>query len=449
MVVNGNVRRAAAFAAVGVLSLLGPGLTGRVPASAVALGATLPFVLIAGLALYAPEDGTLFALLARPGDYDEGKLYGLAGFSLGAAGLALLSTEFGLPATAFVVSVLVLVAGNLSQTVIRRGGVEPFLGIAVFAVGGAAGGIGGGVAVASLTGIQANTPELVFLGAAAAVFAALLRSMLFERDDALIMIAAALFLWGLVGLEVAVEPVRIAVGLTVTVLLGYVAYVLKTASTEGMLTGVLLGLLAIVLGGYGWFAMLITFFGLGGLASKFRYSTKADRGIAQENAGARGSGNVLANSTVALVAVLGFAAGDSLGLPADLFLFAFAGSVATAMADTFSSEIGGLFDTPRLLTSLQRVEPGTDGAITWQGELAGLVAAGIIAGIAAVFFDLGPAATATIVTAGTLGMTIDSVLGATLEGESLDNQSVNLLATLGGAVSGGLLAVAVGAVTLF
>ncbi|MFB6205084.1 MAG: TIGR00297 family protein, partial [Haloglomus sp.] len=222
------------------------------------------------------------------------------------------------------------------------------------------------------------------------------------------------------------------------------AFALGTASLTGMLTGVLLALLAIVLGDYGWFALLITFFGLGGLSSKYRYEEKRARGIAEANEGARGSGNVLANSAVALVAVVFFAASGRVGVPPELFRFAFAGSVATAMADTLSSEIGGLFDEPRLITTFERVEPGTDGAVTWQGELAGVVGAAVIGGIAALFFNLGPVATAVVVAGGFAGTLADSLLGATLEGPLLGNQGVNLLATLAGAVVSAALALALG-----
>jgi len=446
--VTGNVRRAGAFAAVGALSLLVPALAGRFDEAVVTAAATLPFVLVAGAALYVVDEGALFDLLARPGDYEEGRLYGLAGFALAAAGLALLTTQFGLPSEAFVGGIAILVAGNLLQAVARAADADPFLAVGAFAAGGTVGGVGGIVAVGLLVGTELPPQLSVFLAAAGALFAALLRSMLFERDDPLVMVSGALFLWGLLELGVVVGPTRVAVGVVVTVLLGYVAYALETASLEGMLTGVLLALLAIVLGGYGWFALLVTFFGLGGLASKFRYEEKARRGIAEDNEGARGSGNVLANSAVALVAVLAFAASGAVNLPPELFRFAFAGSIATAMADTFSSEIGGLYDEPRLITSFERVPAGTDGAVTWQGEVVGVAAAAVVAGIAAVFFDLGPVATATVVAAGFVGMTVDSLLGATLEGESLDNQSVNFLATLGGAVAGALLALAVGAVAL-
>ena len=41
-------------------------------------------------------------------------------------------------------------------------------------------------------------------------------------------------------------------------------------------------------------------------------------------------------------------------------------------------------------------------------------------------------------------MTADSLAGATLEGGTIGNQSVNFLATLTGGVVGGLLALAVG-----
>jgi uncharacterized protein (TIGR00297 family) len=124
------------------------------------------------------------------------------------------------------------------------------------------------------------------------------------------------------------------------------------------------------------------------------------------------------------------------------FGFAFAGSLAAAMSDTLSSEIGGLYDRPRLITTLEPVPPGTDGGVTWQGEVAGVVGAAFVAGLALVLMPLpGPAAlaTGTVTVGGIAGMTVDSLLGATLEGDRIGNEAVNLLATLAGAlVSGGV-----------
>ncbi|MFC6976228.1 DUF92 domain-containing protein [Halomicroarcula sp. GCM10025709] len=248
-------------------------------------------------------------------------------------------------------------------------------------------------------------------------------------------------------LDPSVATQRIAVALVVTAVLGYVSYALDTASLPGMLTGILLALLTIVLGGYGWFAMLVTFFGLGGLSSKYRYEEKLSgdrrgerRGQRQrerprelDRGARRGSGDRREPSHIAVDPVL--------------FLYAFAGAVAAAMTDTFSSEFGGLYDNPRLITTFRRVEPGTDGAVTWQGVAAGLVGAGIIAGIASVLLaPVGTVGAVAVVVCGLVGMTVDSLLGATVEGTVVGNQGVNMLATLTAAITGAVLALGGGLV---
>jgi uncharacterized protein (TIGR00297 family) len=291
--------------------------------------------------------------------------------------------------------------------------------------------------------VGASVPALplaVFVAASGALLGALIRSVLFVRDDSLVVLSVGLVVWFFLELGLAPTLRRVGIGLALTAALGYVAYGLGTASVTGMLTGVLLALFTVVLGGFGWFVLLMTFFGLGGLASKYRYEEKLDRGIAQENEGARGGGNVLANSAVALVAVVAFAVSGHVGVPSVVFRFAFAGAVAAALADTFSSEFGGLFDTPRLITTLRPVEPGTDGAVTWQGVVAGLVGSAIIGGLSGVFFGLDAPGVLLVVLAGVVGMTVDSLLGATLEGGYLGNQGVNLLATLSAGLVAGLAA---------
>ncbi|MHB9285442.1 DUF92 domain-containing protein [Halobacteriales archaeon Cl-PHB] len=444
-----TARRAAAFAIVGSLSLAVP-VAGRFDDAAVAtVVATGPFLLVALLALTLVSEGALFELFARPGDRRNGTLYGLAGFALGAAGLAILAVEFGLPPAVYVGTVLLLSVGNFGGHLVRAVRNEPVIATAGFVTAGFLAGAGGMLASHSLLGTAGQWPMIAFLAASGALLAALLREVLFRQDDPLVMVAVALLLWLFASLPLEISTTRIAVALGVTVVLGYVSYALETASLPGMLTGVFLGLLTIVLGDYGWFAMLIAFFGIGGLSSKFRYDEKLARGIAQENEGARGTGNVLANSLVALLAVLAWAASPDVGLPRELFFYAFAGAVAAALSDTLSSELGGLYDNPRLITSFEVVEPGTDGAITWQGQVAGIVGAGLIAAIAyAVFGSVGPLGAGVVVLSGFVGMTVDSLLGATIEGGVLGNQGVNFLATLGAAIAGGLLAAGAGLVAV-
>ena len=284
------------------------------------------------------------------------------------------------------------------------------------------------------------------VGVVSVLTAVVVRSLVYERDAHLTVVVVAIAAWGLTAIGVTVSPLGALAAVVVTAGLGGAAYALGAASVSGMVAGALVLLLTVVLGGVGWFLALTAFYALGGLLSRYRFDEKAARGVAQENAGARGTGNVAANSVVALVSVIGFAAtgGDGGALPA-AFALAFAGAVATAMADTLSSEVGGLFDRPRLVTTLQPVPAGTDGAVTWQGEVAGFVGAvlvGLVVATAtpvwgavvgdAVLVDL--TAAVVVALAGVGGMTVDSLLGAAVEGGRIGNEAVNFLATLSGAI---------------
>ncbi|WP_132059492.1 DUF92 domain-containing protein [Halorussus amylolyticus] len=431
-----RVGRAAAYAAIATVSL-------AAPVFGVATAVAFAAIAVAGL---ATTSGPAFEVFARPADRQEGRLYGLAAFGFAATGVALLSSLLGLPTRVFVATVLVVGYGNLAQQVAWRFDAEPILRTGAFVAGALLAAVAGQAVALEIEGqaVAPVLPEIVFLAASGALAAGLLRSVLFARDDPLVMLSVAFLLWLFADLAVVVTVESIVVAIAVTALFGYISWALDAASIPGMLTGELLAMLTIVLGGYAWFAVLIAFFGIGSLSTKFRYEQKAARGVAEDNDGARGSGNVLGNAAVALAAVLGYAAHGKLPVGESLFLFAFAGSMATAMSDTLSSEIGGVFDNPRLITTLERVEPGTDGAVTWQGELAGIAGAAVVAAIAVVLFeDVTLLGGVVVVLAGVGGMTADSLLGATLEGDRLGNQAVNFLATLTGALVGAGLAVVV------
>jgi uncharacterized protein (TIGR00297 family) len=441
--VNRRLTREGGFAAVAAISLAAP-LLG--PATVV------PFLLVAGAAAFVVDEGPVFELFARPADRREGRLYGLAGFSLAAAVLAFLATApmadprytMGLPA--FAASVLSVAVGNVGAQVVRETRPEPFLVSTGFAVAAFLAAAVTQVVVTMLAGTSLALPTFAFLAALAALVGALTRSLLFEGDDAAVLFTVGIVLLVFGVLDPAVHVGDMALALAVALGLGVVTYTTGTASVEGLLSGVLLCLLTIVLGGPGWFAVLISFYGIGALSTKFRYEAKKRRGVAEENEGARGTGNVLGNSAVALAAVVAFAAAGNMPIDAGLFRLAFAGSLAAAMGDTLSSEIGGLFDNPRLVTTAERVPPGTDGAVTWQGELAGVAGATLVGLLTVVVLPVSPLPGTTIgvvvvTVGGVVGMTVDSVLGATVEGERIENETVNLIATLSGAVASILLTV--------
>jgi len=118
----------------------------------------------------------------------------------------------------------------------------------------------------------------------------------------------------------------------------------------------------------------------------------------------------------------------------------FAGALAAATADTWATEIGSHSRTlPRLITDGSRVPAGTDGGITLLGTAGAIAGAWFIAGLSSL---LGQRSLVAIAAAGVAGMTIDSLLGATVQGKVrwMDNDAVNLAATLTGAACAGLIA---------
>jgi uncharacterized protein (TIGR00297 family) len=118
--------------------------------------------------------------------------------------------------------------------------------------------------------------------------------------------------------------------------------------------------------------------------------------------------------------------------PAAGLLFApMLAALAEAAADTVSSEIGQVLGgRPRMITTLRRVDPGTDGAVSVAGTLAGVVAAGVVAAAGALVLPGGAMLIAISWAGGVFGLFFDSLLGATIEQRDwLNNDLVNFLST--------------------
>jgi uncharacterized protein (TIGR00297 family) len=106
-------------------------------------------------------------------------------------------------------------------------------------------------------------------------------------------------------------------------------------------------------------------------------------------------------------------------------------ALAEAAADTISSEVGQVLGgRPRMITTLRTVEPGTDGAVSLIGTLAGVVAAAIVSLAGALALSGGPTMFWIAAAGGFFGLFFDSLLGATLERRGwLNNDAVNFLST--------------------
>ena len=257
-------------------------------------------------------------------------------------------------------------------------------------------------------------------------------------DNLTVPAAAAVILPLLHGLEeLGVNAygleVRLVQGLLVNSLFAWMALRSKSIDRVGALSAIAIGTAITASFGLRGFALMAGFFLVGSTVTKLGYARKAALGIAQEKGGARGWQNAFANGGIpALLALFGLL---SHGPARTAYLIAYAAAVATAAADTCSSEIGKAYGKRTfLITTLRPVPAGTEGAISIEGTLGGLFGAAFIASLG-VLTGLFPAEGALIVTlAGFLGALAESVIGTVAEKRGwLDNHGLNALNTAIGA----------------
>jgi uncharacterized protein (TIGR00297 family) len=111
---------------------------------------------------------------------------------------------------------------------------------------------------------------------------------------------------------------------------------------------------------------------------------------------------------------------------------------ATAASDTLGSEIGQLYGRrPYLPTTFRPVPPGTEGAVSQEGTLAGVLgsaALGALGWVSGMFPAVG---VVVVVVAAFVGTTVESYVGAIWGREArIGNEAMNFLNTLVGAAVG-------------
>jgi uncharacterized protein (TIGR00297 family) len=170
------------------------------------------------------------------------------------------------------------------------------------------------------------------------------------------------------------------------------------------------------------FAMLVLTLG----ASRIGRARKLALGTSEGSRG-RSAAQVAANLGAAALSVL--LVNRQGQLVAEVAMLA---ALAEAAADTLASELGEVFGgTPRLMTTWKRVAPGTDGGVTLAGTAAGLAGAAITTVVGVSVLALGARAGAIAFSAATLGLVLDSLLGAVLEQRGwINNDAVNFCSTV-------------------
>jgi uncharacterized protein (TIGR00297 family) len=230
--------------------------------------------------------------------------------------------------------------------------------------------------------------------------------------------------------------------------------------TGGAIAAAMLGTVAVA-AGWSWGTVLIAYFASTVLLSRFRFTEKERLLNGRvEKSGPRDAVQVIANGGVFGAMALGYVVD-----PGPLWQALAAGALSASAADTWATEIGVLSRaTPRSVVTWSPVTTGTSGGVTPLGFLAGVAGAAFIA--ATVWVVRWPlvAAVAALI-GGMFGCLLDSVVGASSQARRwcascattteqrihrcgsatsvtggiswLDNDGVNAIATLGGALVGG------------
>ena len=160
----------------------------------------------------------------------------------------------------------------------------------------------------------------------------------------------------------------------------------RSVSMSGAVGGALIGTAIYASTGWrGWMMLLLTFLAAS-ISSRLGLPRKTLLGIAEERGGRRGAGNAIANTGIAAVAAV-LAITTHGEAPA---MVAFVAALTAGGSDTIASEIGKAWGRRTfLLATLRPVPPGTSGAVSLEGTVAGLVGALLLA-LAGIGLGLAP-----------------------------------------------------------
>jgi uncharacterized protein (TIGR00297 family) len=241
-------------------------------------------------------------------------------------------------------------------------------------------------------------------------------------------------------MEVWESVVRIGIVLVLCSILASITYYRKLLTTTGSVAAFGVGVLIGVFGDVVWLILLLLFLLSGFAATKYKFAAKEAWGVQEGVKGERKATNVIAHGLIPVViAVLAFLSRYfSLPLlPTEITGLIFISAISVAAADTLASEIGILSDKTYSIISGQRVSPGTNGGVSWFGQMWAFFGAAFTSIFGWLILHpssdtLGPGFWIVWIPilVGFVGCQIDSVLGATLEERGVLNKDTNNLVTI-------------------
>jgi uncharacterized protein (TIGR00297 family) len=241
------------------------------------------------------------------------------------------------------------------------------------------------------------------------------------------------------------------IAILLNTVLGVIAWIApkKLLTPAGLLHAWALGVL--IWGTLGWrgYLVIMFYFLVGSAVTRIGMAEKEAAGIAEKRSGARGPENVWGSALVgALCAIAIFIAPilfseQTAALSIALLSLGYVASLSTKLSDTCASEVGKAYGKRTfLITTLQPVPRGTEGAVSLEGTLAGILASVIIALVGWSLGLISPFGIAWSAIAAFVATNLESVIGATLQAKFdwMTNEVVNIFNTLIGAIVAILLA---------
>lgn len=215
----------------------------------------------------------------------------------------------------------------------------------------------------------------------------------------------------------------------VLLILAIVGYFTKQMTVGGLIGAFSIGLIIILSFGFGGLSLLLFFVIAAGILSKLNVNNdiyKEAESI-QEKHGSRDIVQVFANGGISFILAIIY-----LIYPEPLILVMFGASIAEALCDTASGEIGMLFkgNSVSIVTG-KPIKPGLSGGVSIEGTIGGLISSLMISLMWYSTYYKPSIKTVSLLAIVTLsgfaGGLIDSILGDTLQAHYYDEENDKLV----------------------
>ncbi|XP_045801050.1 protein VTE6, chloroplastic [Trifolium pratense] len=203
-------------------------------------------------------------------------------------------------------------------------------------------------------------------------------------------------------------------------------------SFSGIVAAFLLGTLTWRAFGSSGFLLVATYFIIGTAATKVKMAQKMEQGIAEKKKGRRGPGSVIGSSAAGCICAFLTIFGVGGAAFSQLWRLGFVASFCTKLSDTVSSEIGKAYGkTTYLVTTFKVVPRGTEGAVSVEGSLAGILASVALAFVSFLLGEVGSHEVIICILASQFANLGESIIGAALQEKEgfrwLNNDLVNII----------------------